>query len=128
MDEISVYCANHRLFLSYTISVSYDVSKVPLWFVYWGRGLKTPYVGTSCGVAFKIFCVYAGEHSFLSLFVFLTSSSAPRLYRGGAPILTSDNFMCCHTETGRGDQSQYSETDPTSRERAPGAGIEATTS
>ena len=56
------------------------------------------------------------------------------------PRLTSDNFTCCHTaahsthETERGDhdfclrQSHYTDTDPTSRERAATAAIEPSTS
>ena len=62
--------------------------------------------------------------TFVCLFRFLMFSSAARLSRGQDPRLTSDNFPCCHIETEREDhdlclsQSHYTETDPTSRERA----------
>ena len=58
---------------------------------------------------------------FVWLVGFLTSSSATRLYRKWVPRLTSDNFMCCHIETERGDhdfslsRSHYTDMDPTSR-------------
>ena len=50
---------------------------------------------------------------------FFTSSSAARLYHGQVPILTSNNFTCCHTETEWGDhdfclgRAHYTDTDPT---------------
>ena len=44
---------------------------------------------------------------FVSL-VFLTSSSATRLYRGRVPRLTSDNSTCCHTRQGRETRTSVS--------------------
>ena len=41
----------------------------------------------------------------ICLFGFLTSSPTTRLYRRRVPRLTSDNFMCCHTE--RGDNFSF---------------------
>ena len=38
-----------------------------------------------------------------TMFGFLTFSSSTKLYRGRVPRMKSDNFMCRHTETGRGD-------------------------
>ena len=52
---------------------------------------------------------------------------------GRVPRLTSDNFMCCHTETEGVDhgfclsRSHYTDTDPNSRKRAPVVGFESTT-
>ena len=66
---------------------------------------------------------------FVCLCGFLTFSSAARLYRRW-----SENSMCCHTETELGNHdfslrwSHYTDTDPTSRERVPGAGIKLKTS
>ena len=37
---------------------------------------------------------------FVWLVVFLMSSSTTRLYRGRVQRLSSDNFMCCHTQSG----------------------------
>ena len=57
---------------------------------------------------------------------FLNVLAATRLSRGQIPRLKSDNCMCCHTDTERGDhdfclsQSHYTDTDPNSRERARG--------
>ena len=61
--------------------------------------------------------------------VFITSivNKITRLYRGRVPRLTSDIFMCCHTEKERGDhdfclsyRSCFTDINPTrsSRERA----------
>ena len=56
---------------------------------------------------------------------FLRFSSETRLSRGLISRLTSDNFTDCHTETERGDHDlsrlHYTDTDPTSRERARGS-------
>ena len=66
--------------------------------------------------------------------LFVWSSSTTRLNRGRAPRLTSDNDKCCHNKTEWGDhdfcfsRSHYTDTDPTSRERATAAGIEPGTS
>ena len=71
---------------------------------------------------------------FVWLVGFLTSSSTTRLSRGPVPRLTSDNFTCRHTETGRGhhdfclSRSQFTGSDPTSKERTPAVGIESTIS
>ena len=65
---------------------------------------------------------------------FLKSLSATTASRGWVPRLMSENFMCCHAETGQGDndfclsQSDYTDTEPINRERVPGVGIEPTTS
>ena len=48
---------------------------------------------------------------------FLTSSSTTRLYRGRAPRQLGDHDFCL-------SRSHYTDTDPTSRERAAAAGIE----
>ena len=62
---------------------------------------------------------------------FLTSSSTTRLYRGRAPRQERLTILCAAThETELGDhdfclsRSHYTDTDPTSRERAATAGIE----
>ena len=73
---------------------------------------------------------------FFNLFAFLNSSSTTRsrLYRGRVPRLTSDNLRAATHETERGDHdfclrwSYYTDTDPSSRERAATAGIEPKTS
>ena len=72
---------------------------------------------------------------FVWLVVFLTSSSTTRLYRGRAPrqsILTILRAATLETELGDHDfclsRSHYTDTDPTSRERAATAGIEPGTS
>ena len=69
------------------------------------------------------------------LFVFLTSSSTTRLYRGRAPRqerLTILRAATHETELGDHDfclsRSHYTDTDPTCRERAATAGIEPGTS
>ena len=65
---------------------------------------------------------------------FLTSSSATRLFCERVTRLTSSNFTRCYTETEREgrdfclSRSCNFDIDPTSRERAPGSGIEPTTS
>ena len=73
--------------------------------------------------------------SFVCLFVFLTSSSTTRLYRGRAPRqerLTILRAATHETELGDHDfylsRSHYTDTDPTCRERAATAGIEPGTS
>ena len=72
---------------------------------------------------------------FVCLFVFLTSSSTTRLYRGRAPRqerLTILRAATHETELGDHDfclsRSHYTDTDPTCRERAATAGIEPGTS
>ena len=61
------------------------------------------------------------------LFCFLMSSSATKLSPGQVPRMTSDNFMCCHTKTERGDHDFYfsrprfTDTDATFRELARGS-------
>ena len=72
---------------------------------------------------------------FVCLFGFLTSSSTTRLYRGRAPRqerLTILRAATHETELGDHDfclsRSHYTDTDPTSRERAATAGIEPGTS
>ena len=71
---------------------------------------------------------------FVCLVVFLTSSSATRLYRRRVPKLTSDNLCAATHKTERGDhdfclsRTHYTDTDSTSRERAATAGIEPRTS
>ena len=71
----------------------------------------------------------------ICLFGFLTSSSTTRLYRGRAPrqrVLTILRAATLETELGDHDfcliRSHYTDTDPTSRERAATAGIEPGTS
>ena len=65
---------------------------------------------------------------------FLTSSSTTKLYRGRVPRLSSDNFRAATHETEWRDhdfclsRSHYTDTDPTSRERAATAAIEPRTS
>ena len=79
---------------------------------------------------FVLFCLFGW------LVGFLMSSSTIRLYRGRVPRLTSDNFTRCHTwDRGPGgdhdfclSRSHYTNTDPTSRERATTVGIEPRTS
>ena len=59
------------------------------------------------------------------LFVFLTSSSATRLYRGRDPRLTSNSFTCCYTETGQtmtSDLAVHIIRDGSSRSRSRGRG------
>ena len=72
---------------------------------------------------------------FVCLFGFLTPSSTTRLYRGRAPRqerLTILRAATHETELGDHDfclsRSQYTDTDPTCRERAATAGIEHGTS
>ena len=50
---------------------------------------------------YSVYCKKAGDPE-ICLFD-LTSSSAIRLPRRQVPRLTSDNSMCCHTGTERGD-------------------------
>ena len=76
-----------------------------------------------------------GSSLLVWLVCFLTSSSSiTRLFRGPVPRLTFDNSTCCHTEAEQGDHdfclrwSLYTDTDPTSRERAATARIEPGTS
>ena len=71
--------------------------------------------------------LYSTTSIFSSLVGFLTSSSTTRLYRGRVPRLNTH-------ETERGDHDfclsrlHYTDTDPTSRERAATVGIEPGTS
>ena len=71
------------------------------------------------------------------LFRFLTSSPATRLFLGRVLRPASDNLKCCDREVETGKQgdhdlclsrSRYTDTDPTSRDLAPGVGIEPTNS
>ena len=78
------------------------------------------------------------EHAFVCFFVwfvgFLTSSSTTRLYRGRAPRQSLTILRAATHEIELGDhdfclsRSHYTDTDPTSRERAATAGIEPETS
>ena len=67
------------------------------------------------------------------LFGFLTSSSSNRLYRRRFPRLMSNSFTCCHKRDRVGDhdfclsQSDYTDINPTSKERMATAGIEPRT-
>ena len=83
----------------------------------------------------KIVIVQLRMSRFVCLFVFLTSSSTTRLYRGRAPRqerLTILRAATHETELGDHDfclsRSHYTDTDPTCRERAATAGIEPGTS
>ena len=70
---------------------------------------------------------------FICLFSFLRSPSATRLSRGRDLRLTSDNFTCYHKETERQghdfclSRSYCTDTDPTSKEWAPEAGMKPIT-
>ena len=85
---------------------------------------------------YYLHCIYCPQffkpilYCLFVLFPFLTSTSEIRLSSGRVLRPKTANFQCSHTGKEQGNhnfclsRSHYTDIDPTSREQAPGAGIE----
>ena len=102
---------------------------------FWGKEVKTVALLIILELCGRLKAWSNSRAMFVCLFGFLTSSSTTRLYRGRAPRQERLTILRAAThETELGDhgfcfsRSHYTDTDPTSRERAATAGIEPGTS